>query len=146
MTIPVHHLSNAPARTAQRSPRILIVEDEVLLRFALSDDLQACGFDVVESGTAEEASGIIKNNPGDIDLVFSDIAMPGEMDGVGLAQWIHAYRPELPIILTSGDERRAASARQSCGRELFFPKPYDLERLVAQIRAMLPARSDRITS
>ena len=125
------------------SPKILVVEDEVLLRFSLSEDLQECGFDVVASGSADEAVEIIRHGLGDIDLVFSDIAMPGVMDGVALAQWIHEYRPGLPVILTSGDEKRGASARQLCGRELFFPKPYDLHKVVAQIRAMLMARPHR---
>lgn len=121
----------------ERTPTILVVEDEALIRIALSDYLQECGFKVLEAAHAEEAMRIIAHAHVTIDLVFSDVVMPGVMDGFALAQWIRTNRPGLPVILTSGDARKAACARELCEREPFLAKPYDLARAVVQIRRLL---------
>jgi DNA-binding NtrC family response regulator len=120
-----------------RTPTILIVEDEALIRIALSDFLQECGFKVLEAANAEEAIEIIGHGMVTIDLVFSDVVMPGRLDGFGLAHWMRANRPDVAVILTSGDAKKAASASELCARQPFLAKPYDLGRVVAQIRAML---------
>ena len=62
---------------------------------------------MLEAGNADEALEIIQHGAVTIDLVFSDVVMPGSMDGFGLAKWIRANRPGLPIILTSGDAAKA---------------------------------------
>lgn len=125
----------------ERTPTILIVEDETLIRIALSDYLQECGFKVLEAAHADEAVKILEHSPVTIDLVFSDIVMPGAMDGFALARWVRAHRPGLPIMLTSGDARKTDCARELCEREPFVSKPYDLARLVAKMRAILGTQS-----
>jgi CheY-like chemotaxis protein len=122
---------------AERTPTLLVVEDEVLIRIALSDYLQECGFKVLEAGNADEALEIIQHGTVTIDLVFSDVVMPGSMDGFGLAKWIRANRAGLPIILTSGDAAKADIANELCEREPFMAKPYDLEQLVKRIRTLI---------
>ena len=126
----------------ERTPTILIVEDETLIRIALSDYLQECGFKILEAAHADEAVKILEHCPVVIDLVFSDVVMPGSMDGFALARWIRAHRPGLPVMLTSGDARKADCARELCEREPFLSKPYDLARLVAEMRTLLGARSN----
>ncbi|HWE06732.1 MAG TPA: response regulator [Rhizomicrobium sp.] len=121
----------------ERTPAILVVEDEVLIRIALSDYLQECGFKVLEAGNADEALEIIQHSPVVIDLVFSDVVMPGKLDGFGLAHWIRINQPGLPIILTSGDAAKAATAKDLCEREPFMAKPYDLQHLVRRIRTLI---------
>jgi DNA-binding response OmpR family regulator len=123
----------------ERTPAILIVEDEVLIRLALSDYLQECGFKVYEAGTAAEAIAILESGRSDIDLVFSDVRMPGEIDGFGLASWIHAHRPGLPVLLTSGDRRKSEVAQDICANDPFFAKPYDLRLVVARMRTVIDA-------
>ena len=123
----------------ERTPAILLVEDEVLIRVVVADYLQECGFKIFEASTAGEAIRILEANNTIIDLVFSDVKMPGEMDGFGLSQWVKANRPRLPIILTSGDARKTDAARDLCD-EVFMTKPYDLVHTVAQIRTMLDAQ------
>ena len=76
-----------------RTPTVLVVEDEFLIRAMLSDYLQECGFKVLEGSTADEAVAIIENVDVPIDLVLTDIRMPGSMDGFGLARWVRANRP-----------------------------------------------------
>lgn len=120
----------------ERTPAILIVEDEVLIRFVLADYLRECGFKVLEAGDAAEAIQILEAEV-DIDLVFSDVQMPGEMDGFGLAQWVRRNRPKLPITLTSGDAKKSAKAKELCENEPFFAKPYDVAKVVAHIRVRL---------
>lgn len=124
----------------ERTPTVLIVEDEALIRIALSDYLQECGFKILEAVNGEEAVKIIEGAHVTIDLVFSDVAMPGAIDGFALARWVRTHRPGLPIVLTSGDSRKAAAARDLCERESFLAKPYDLARVVAEIRAILSAK------
>jgi CheY-like chemotaxis protein len=123
----------------ERTPAILLVEDEILVRLAISDYLQECGFKVYEAGIAAEAVEILKSNEVTIDLVFSDVRMPGEMDGFGLATWIRAHRPGLPIILTSADGRKSEAAKELCENEPFFAKPYDVKLVVARIRSLIDA-------
>ncbi|HEY4971870.1 MAG TPA: response regulator [Steroidobacteraceae bacterium] len=124
----------------ERTPTILIVDDEVLIRMAVSDFLQECGFKVLEAGTAAEAIEMIQSNQSTLDIVFSDIRMPGEMDGFGLSKWIRQNRPGLPVILASGDAKKSDAAHELCAEEPFLRKPYDLQFVVAQIRQTLETR------
>jgi DNA-binding response OmpR family regulator len=121
----------------EHKPTLLIAEDEFVIRASLSDYLQECGFKVVEASTAAEAIEIIKKSGVHFDLVFCDILMPGLINGLGLALWIRANRPALPILLTSGDPDKSAAAKTLCENEPFMPKPYDLEAVVARIRALI---------
>src|SRR5262245_4232440 len=97
-----------------RTPAILIVEDEVLIRLVLSDYLQECGFKVFEAGNAAEATEILEANRTAIDLVFTDVHLPGDMSGFGLSQWVRVNRPGTPVVLTSGDGKKAEAARELC--------------------------------
>jgi DNA-binding NtrC family response regulator len=121
----------------ERTPTLLIVDDETLIRVALSAYLQDCGYKVLEASTADDAILIIEKSDVIIDLVFSDVRMPGSMDGFGLARWVRANRPGLPLILTSGDQKKTASAKELCENEPFMAKPYDLKMVVAKIRATI---------
>jgi CheY-like chemotaxis protein len=123
----------------QRTPAILIVEDEVLIRLVLSDFLQECGFRVYEAGNAAEAIAILESEQATIDLVFTDVRMPGELDGFGLARWIRTNRPALPVLLTSGDQRKSEVAQDLCANDPFFAKPYDVRMVVAQMRQIIDA-------
>jgi DNA-binding NtrC family response regulator len=123
--------------SAARTPTVLIVEDEVLVRLMLSDYLQECGFKVLEAATADEALIILEKGSVQIDTVLTDVRMPGKLDGFGLARWIREHRPGLPVVLTSGDARKADAAEELCETFPFFRKPYHLKAVVAQIRRLL---------
>ncbi|MGI8725867.1 MAG: response regulator [Methyloceanibacter sp.] len=118
-------------------PIILVVDDEFLIRALLSDHLQECGFKVLEAASADEAIGIIQNGDFSIDLVLTDIRMPGPMDGFGLARWLHTHRPGLPVILTSGNSKKAHAVKELCEERPFFEKPYDMKEVLAQVRVSL---------
>ncbi len=121
-------------------PVVLLVEDEVLIRLATADHLRLCGFKVVEAGTATEAQELILAGL-KVDLVFSDITMPGGLDGIGLAKWLEQTTADLPVMLASGVPRALDGAKQSCPNvRAISNKPYDGDEVVAQIRAILAAR------
>ena len=125
----------------ERCPAVLVVEDEVLIRFAIADYLRECGYKVHEAGTAAEAVEILKSDKAPIDLVFSDIRMPGNMNGFGLAQWVRQNRPGLPVVLTSGDSKKSEAAKELCENEPFLAKPYDLQEVVARLRTIIDANA-----
>ena len=94
-------------------PTVLVVDDEILVRMVIAAYLRDCGFDVVEAGNADEAVRVLEVGIR-VDIVFSDVNMPGSLDGFGLAQWLRRERPGLNIILTSGAAQGAKDASDLC--------------------------------
>jgi CheY-like chemotaxis protein len=137
----VHRMMNA-ARTISDDPVpapppvILVVEDDVLVRTVVAAYLRECGFDVVEAGSADEAIRVLQADIG-VDIVFSDVNMPGSLDGFGLAQWLRRERPGLKIILTSGAARTAKEAGDLCEHGPMLAKPYAHAELERHIRTLL---------
>ncbi len=126
--------SGEPA--AAPEPTVLVVEDEVLIRMAISDYLRECGYRVVEAGSGEEAIQVLQAGV-TVDVVFSDIHMPGGVDGFGLAQWMRRERPGVKVILTSGVARSAKEAGHLCEDSPLIAKPYDHGNLELRIRQLL---------
>jgi len=126
-------------------PTLLIVEDELLVRVALSDYLQVCGFRVLTAMNTSEAIETL-NSGARIDLVFSDVVMPGPINGLGLAQWLRSNRPELPIVLTSGDSSKIKAAKELCENEPFVSKPYRFEAVASQIRSLIRCSRTKLGS
>jgi DNA-binding NtrC family response regulator len=126
----------------QASPTatVLIVEDEALIRAAIADMLQDRGFKVLEAANANEAIEIIEEANIEIDLVFTDVRMPGGMDGFGLVKWIQDSRPTVPVIVASGDIGRANDENRVQLGDRFISKPYDLDRTEAKIREAITLR------
>lgn len=117
-------------------PAILVVEDDMLVRSIAAAYLRECGFDVVEANGADEAIRVLQADVR-IDIVFSDIQMPGSMDGFGLARWVRRERPSLKVILTSGAVRSAKEAGDLCEHGPILAKPYDHAELERHIRSLL---------
>ena len=84
-----------------RRPVVLIVEDELLLRINAADMIAAAGFEVVEAANADDAIEILESRR-DITVVFTDIQMPGSMDGLKLARAVRGRWPPIKIVATSG--------------------------------------------
>jgi len=119
---------------------VLLVEDDVLQLIGLADFLRAAGFRLFEAFNAHEAMAVLETT--DVDLVFSDVNMPGGMDGLGLATWIRDHRPATPVILTSA--MLPARARDASGWTeddgTFLPKPYGFAEAENVIRRAVAAR------
>jgi CheY-like chemotaxis protein len=116
------------------SSRILIVEDEMIVRLIGSDTLSDAGYEVVEAGTADEALQILDRH-GDVEVLFTDIRMPGSMDGLELARVVHDRWPAIKILITSGDTFPPCGAIADDGR--FLAKPYSTDRLRREIDTLL---------
>jgi CheY-like chemotaxis protein len=99
--------------------KILVVEDEVLIRDFVLEELEHAGFDVVVASNADDAIVILETQLG-IRLVFTDIDMPGSMNGLKLAAAVRDRWPPIHIIVTSGKGRPG----ELPARALFIPKPY----------------------
>lgn len=124
----------------ERGAVVLVVEDEVLIRLSIAEHLRACGYTVVEAATAAEAMAVL-NSGIEVDLVFSDINMPGEMDGVALAQWLAGHRVEVPVVLTSGIAASRAAAALACAQvRHVVPKPYDYDDVTRRISDLIATR------
>jgi len=117
-------------------PVVLVVEDDVLVRNIVAAYQRECGFDVIEASSADEAIRVLQADV-KVDIVFSDVNMPGSMDGFGLAQWVRRERPWLRVILTSGAARTAKEAGDLCEQGPILAKPYDHAELERNIRALL---------
>ena len=117
-------------------PRILVVDDEPLLRMFNVDMLSDAGFDVIEAGDADEALKLL-SNISDIRVVFTDVEMPGRIDGFELAELVEARWPGIGVVVTSG--RRLPDARFRSAARCFVPKPYAAAKVVELIDAFVHA-------
>jgi two-component system, response regulator PdtaR len=121
------------AKPTKRRDIVLIVEDEPLVRLIGADLLAEAGFEVLEARNADEALRILEATP-EVRVVFSDVEMPGSLDGLGLARNICRRWPRIGILLTSGHRIREETIPRE-GR--FLPKPYDGKALVRQIEEIV---------
>ena len=111
---------------------ILLVEDEVLVRMSLAEQLRSAGYVVLEASNADEALDLLQGHR--VQVVLSDIRMPGRLDGVELAHAIRAQHPGIKIVLASGESFSASHWGDTDG---FFPKPYNAGRLIEHIKMLL---------
>src|SRR6266436_4185155 len=107
-------------------PVVLIVEDEFLLRMDAVDMIEAAGFEVVEAANSDQAIEILEARR-DITVVFTDIQMPGSMDGLKLARAVRGRWPPIKIVATSGLVDVGEKDLPQGGR--FVSKPYQAEAL-----------------
>jgi CheY-like chemotaxis protein len=114
--------------------KVLVVEDEALIRFSIADDLRDAGFQVLEAENADEAIRLLGLND-DIRLIFTDIDMPGSMDGLRLSALVRERWPPVRIIVTSGKQVPSAGAMPSGSR--FMPKPYTTAGVLDAVRSVL---------
>lgn len=114
----------------QAAHSILVVEDEPLARLVAADIIEDLGITPYEAGDADEALFQLAAHP-DIDLLFTDVDMPGGMDGIALAERVHEVRPEIGIIVTSG--KVVVPETWLPNRGTFLPKPYRPEQLAGVV-------------
>lgn len=115
-----------------QSPIILLADDEVLVRFSTADLLRDEGYVVLEAADGSEALSLLTSGH-PLDLVLSDIRMPGEPDGVALTSVIKAMRPSLPVVLVSS-HLEPGTAHAADG---FLAKPYQPAQLLETVKTMI---------
>ena len=119
--------------SASKRPVVLIVEDDLLLRMGAADMIAAGGFEVVEAGNADQAIEILEARP-DISVVFTDIQMPGSMDGLKLVRAVRGRWPPIKIVATSGRVHADEIDLPEGGR--FLPKPYSPNEITGVLREL----------
>ena len=122
---------------------VLVVEDEMLLRMRAVDIVEDAGFCPVEAVNADEAISILESRS-DISVLFTDIQMPGSMDGLKLAHAVHDRWPSIKIILVSGQVNPSDAERPADSR--FFGKPLSVEKMIIELQAMVGAGALEIVS
>jgi two-component sensor histidine kinase len=115
-------------------PNILVVEDEMLLRMRAVDMVEDAGYKAVEAINADAALAILESRS-DIELLFTDIQMPGSMDGLKLAHAVHERWPAIKIILVSGQLKLTDDDKPA--DSLFFGKPLDVKQMIAEMQGMM---------
>lgn len=103
---------------------VLVVEDEALIRSLVADYLSESGFAVHEAESGDEALDYL-NSGAEVDVLFTDIELPGSINGVKLAERAREMHPDLPVVYASGGAH-AGEIRPRLPRARFLPKPYDL--------------------
>jgi two-component sensor histidine kinase/DNA-binding NarL/FixJ family response regulator len=122
-------------------PNVLVVEDEMILRMRAVDIVEDAGFCPVEAVNADEAISILESRS-DISLLFTDIQMPGSIDGLKLAHAVHERWPSIKIILVSGHVTPSDAERPANSR--FFGKPLGVEHMITELQAMVGAGALKI--
>lgn len=120
-----------PDSENQARSTILVVEDEVLVRMTLADQLRDAGYAVIETANGHEAAEVLRTSP--VGFVVSDVRMPGAMDGVALARLIRSEYPAIKIILTSAHLSEAGWAQH----DGFFHKPYDVAEIIRHLKSLI---------
>src|SRR5580698_9098251 len=123
----------APGVTAAL-PNVLIVEDEMVLRMRAVDIVEDAGFTPIEAVNADDALAILESRS-DIELLFTDIQMPGSIDGLKLAHAVRERWPLIKIMIVSGQLKLTDADKPADSR--FFGKPLDVKHMVAQMQDMM---------
>ena len=116
---------------------VLVVEDEPLVLIAAAEALRDAGFNVIEAATADEAALLLRAAGHEVSVVFTDIEMPGAMDGMTLARVVRGAWPAISVLITSGRVKPGESELPM--GTAFVAKPYDLRHL-ANVVVQLTAR------
>jgi CheY-like chemotaxis protein len=129
---------SATQDTDERRATVLLVEDELLLRWPTAEYLRDAGYRVIEAASAKEAVAVLSSGTR-VDLVFSDINLTDSMSGHALAGWLESNHPQVPMLLTSGN--RGELGRITVGTmRAVLAKPYELSAAAERIRQILQLR------
>jgi two-component system cell cycle sensor histidine kinase/response regulator CckA len=132
-------LPTEPAREAARgSETILLVEDEVMLRTLIRQQLERRGYTILEASTAADALALAGSHEQPIDLLLTDVVMP-ELSGFEVAAQVEAERPETRVLYITGYSERAVDDGLG-DREDILPKPFTMDELACRVRDVLDAR------
>jgi CheY-like chemotaxis protein len=119
------------------SPLVLVVEDEPLVRMTAADELDEAGFQVLEATNADEALALLEEHADKVQVLFTDVDMPGSMNGMALAQQVYERWPHVLLLISSGYSQPCPGEIPDHGH--FVPKPYYGATLVRHITEMMQA-------
>jgi len=119
------------------NPVVLLVEDEPLIRMFAAELLENGGFEVIEAATARAALSMLEKRNGELAALFTDVDMPGDMNGLELAGIVHSRWPSIALLVTSGVVRASTSLP---GSAVFLKKPYTSAAPARLIRELMRER------
>ena len=133
---------NSPNRNSKpaKVKTVLVLDGDVLVRMPVVQFLRDCGYRVVEAASTVQAVVILQKTDSPVDVVLSEINIPGAMNGFGFAQWARSLRPELKILLSGTPERTVRNAAELCEVGPTLKRPYDHKRVLHRIKRLLAAR------
>ena len=117
------------------TPVVLLVEDELLVRMAAAGDLEEAGFHVLEAANADVALAVLEACSDTVQVLFTDIDMPGSMNGLDLAESVQQRWPHISLLISSAYHKLHPGQIPDEGR--FVPKPYASEDVVQHIRELV---------
>ncbi len=131
-------MSEGPAggESEAETQAILLVEDEVMVRMTLADQLRRAGYAVIEAANAQEALQVLCHTS-HVNLLISDIRVPGAMSGLDLARTVRAQFPSLKVVLASGEP----ASLERVDHHGFFRKPYRMTDLLVHVKKLIGGRS-----
>ena len=124
-----------PSSSVNRPYAVLVVEDDAILRLHALDIVEEAGFVALEAKNADEAIVILESRT-DIALLFTDVNMPGSMDGVKLAHAVRNRWPPIKIVVVSGHVQLDETDLPTNSR--FFGKPFEVQKMIAELRGLIP--------
>lgn len=124
---------------------ILLVEEDVIVRFAIAEYLRACDFTVIEAASGTDARAVLVAGPA-IDVLMSDAQLAGNENGFALAQWVRRHRPNVEVLLMSSLAQKSQIASDFCARYPDRKTLSDAAGLTSRVQAMLAERKRRTRS
>lgn len=118
------------------SPYALVVDDDPMILMHACDILEEAGFRFYEAGTGAEAIEVLERHGENVTLLFSDVEMPGEIDGFALARHVDAHWPHIEIVISSG--RMSPSPGDMPEKATFLGKPFDSQTVHSHLAMKLP--------
>lgn len=133
MAVKAQSVENSPAAGAEGADcTILLVEDEFLIRTSVAEELRIAGFTVVEASNADDALSVLQAGTS-IEVVFTDVKMPGSIDGAAFARRVRVEYPSVKVFVTSGNA--APELRKDIHG--FLRKPYQIESVIKRIKRVM---------
>jgi CheY-like chemotaxis protein len=117
--------------TVQTAPHtVLVVDDEAFIRMVAVETLEDAGYQVLEASNSQEAIELLRGNAGQVDVLMTDVHMPGEKNGIALVRHVEREYPKIRSIIVSGK----AMLRDVPAATVFVPKPYSYKVLVDAVQ------------
>lgn len=133
--------SNFSLQSEPDGIRVLMIEDEVLVRLHVASHLRRAGYRVYEAGNADEALRLLGEGA-PFAAVITDLKMPGSLDGLELCSWINRTRPQLKIIITTAYPDLGAAAPAGCRYDALMQKPYNPDEIAQKLHDILARKDD----
>jgi len=131
---------SAEARSGPVRNVVLVVDEEVLVRYVICDYLRECGYRVVEAANAVEALQVLQESDVGVDVILNSVQLPGSTAGFSLARWVRAHRPEIGVILVGTVPQAADAAAELCEEGPMLARPYEPQAVVDRIKRLLAER------